>query len=165
MTDGPARTSRLSHLEIVVRSIDAVEPFYTGVLGFEITDRSERSGDGSMVFLSQDPEEHHQLVLRQSLDPHDRQLDHVAFRVDSLGELRDVFASAVDAGVAAIETVSHGSSWSIYVPDPEGNRIEYFVDTPWPVAQPCRFEIDLDLDDTELVAATETRLRDDGLLT
>lgn len=49
------------------------------------------------------------------------------------------------------------------MPDPEGNRIEHFVDTPWPVAQPCRFEIDLALDD-HLVAATEARLRHEGLL-
>jgi catechol-2,3-dioxygenase len=158
------RTARLSHLELVVDSIPAVEPFYTSVLGFSITDRSARSGDGSMVFLSQDPDEHHQLVLRQSAGLESRQLDHIAFRVDSLSNLREVLGAAETAGIERIETVSHGSTWSVYVPDPEGNRIEHFVDTPWPVAQPCRFEIDMTLDDDELVESTEARLREDGLL-
>lgn len=158
------RGARLSHLEIVVDSIPEVEPFYTSVLAFSVTDRSARSGDGSMVFLSQDPDEHHQLVLRQSTGSESRQLDHIAFRVDSLDDLRDVLDAAESAGIDKIETVSHGSTWSVYVPDPEGNRIEHFVDTPWPVAQPCRFDIDLTLDDDDLVAATEARLRRDGLL-
>jgi catechol 2,3-dioxygenase len=158
--------AKLSHLEIVVSSIPDVEPFYTSVLGFAVTDRSEGSGDGSMVFLSQDPDEHHQLVLRQSSGESVRDhLDHIAFRLDTLAELREVLAAARDAGIDRIETVSHGSTWSVYVPDPEGNRIEHFVDTPWAVTQPCRFDVDLDVDDEALAAATEARIRDLGPLT
>ena len=77
------RSARLSHLEIVVDSIPEVEPFYTSVLAFSVTDRSARSGDGSMVFLSQDPDEHHQLVLRQSTGSESRQPDHIAVRLHS----------------------------------------------------------------------------------
>ena len=61
-------------------------------------------------------------------------------------------------GEAAIETVSHGTSWSIYLRDPEGNRLELFVDTPWHVDQPLRFPIDLSLTDDELIAWTEKRI-------
>ena len=54
------RVARLSHLEIVVGEIEPMEHFYTQSLGFEVTDRSAHRGDGEMVFLSQDPNEHHQ---------------------------------------------------------------------------------------------------------
>ena len=144
----------------------AMEHFYTTLLGFDVTDRSAQTGDGEMVFLSQDPDEHHQLVLRQAERPtaRDALLDHIAFRVPTLEELRAVHRAAEEFGAGPIETVSHGSTWSVYVPDPETNRIEFFVDTPWPVAQPCRFDIDLSLSDQELKESTEAHLRELALL-
>lgn len=153
--------ARLSHLEIVVEEMEPMERFYIDLLGFEVTDRSERRGDGEMVFFSQDPDEHHQLVLRQSVREAARPelLDHIAFRVGSLTDLRVVLGAAVESQLEHIETVSHGSTWSIYVRDPEANRVEFFVDTPWPVAQPCRFDIDLSLSDAELVTWTENQLQ------
>lgn len=57
------------------------------------------------------------------------------------------------------ETVSHGNSWSIYIRDPEGNRVDVFTDTPWHVAQPVRFEIDLNLPDEMLLQRTEDAIR------
>ena len=39
--------------------------------------------------------------------------------------------------------ISHGNAWSIYFKDPEGNRVELFVDTPWYTPQPCREPLDL----------------------
>ncbi len=160
------RSVRLSHLEIVVDQMEPMERFYTGLLGFEVTDRSAQRGDGEMVFLSQDPDEHHQLVLRQATPDGDRAslLDHIAFRVGSLSELRALHTSARETNVPHIETVSHGSTWSVYLRDPEGNRIEHFVDTPWSISQPCRFEIDLSLADDELIDRTETHLRELELL-
>jgi len=159
--------AQLSHLEIVVDDLGPMEHFYTGLLGFGVTDRSVRTGDGEMVFLSQDPEEHHQVVLRQAErgSQSNTLLDHVAFRTASLADLRIFHEEAMEAGVDNIETVSHGSTWSVYVRDPEANRVEFFVDTPWPVAQPCRFEIDLSLSDADLVDSTEANLRELGLLT
>lgn len=160
------RSVRLSHLEIVVQKMEPMERFYTERLGFEVTDKSSRAGDGQMVFLSQDPGEHHQLVLRQAAREisGDTLLDHIAFRVDSLDDLRAVHRSVLEADGSGIETVSHGSTWSVYVRDPEANRVEFFVDTPWPVSQPCRFEIDLSQSDVELIAWTENHLRDQALL-
>jgi catechol-2,3-dioxygenase len=129
----------LSHLDVVVATMGPMEIFYTDVLGFEVTDRSARSGHGEMIFLSQDPDEHHQLVLRQAGREAgcDTLLDHIGFRVDSLSELRELHRLVLEESVDDIETVSHGSTWSVYVRDPEANRVEFFVDTPWPVAQPC----------------------------
>ena len=149
---------KLSHLELYVDDIVQTERFYTRLLGFVVTDRDP---DGDMVFLSGDPAEHHQLVLNAAHDQGDTrgELDHISFRVESLGKLRD-FDRVLRAHGVVPETVSHGNSWSIYFRDPAGNRLEIFTATPWHVSQPCRFEIDLQLGDEELLELTERRIRD-----
>lgn len=151
----------LSHFEIKVRRLAPMEDFYTRVLGFVVTDRS-LPGAHQMVFLSANAGEHHQVVLAEAEagDFASGSLDHLAFRVDDLATLRRLYDALEAYGGLTIETVSHGTSWSLYVHDPEGNRIELFVDTPWHVAQPLRFPIDLSLPDDELVARTEERIRE-----
>jgi catechol-2,3-dioxygenase len=64
-------------------------------------------------------------------------------------------AAAQKAGVTRFLPISHGRGWSIYFPDPEGNSIECFVDTPWHVRQPVVDPLDLSLSDEEIVAQTE----------
>lgn len=147
----------LSHFELYVSDVAGMEKFYTRHLGFVVTDRGE--GDGAMVFLSRNPDEHHQLVLnpRQSHTPVESPLDHIAFRVDSISSLRVFYKSLVSAA-GSLQTVSHGTTWSIYFRDPEDNRLELFTDTPWHVNQPCRFEIDFALSDKELLEFTRQKI-------
>ena len=150
----------ISHLEFRVADAAAMEAFYTEALGFVVTDRGH--GPGAMVFLSRSAREHHQIVLNPVTDgagAPDR-LDHVAFRVGSLDALRGVHRRLAGAGADALESVSHGTTWSVYFRDPEANRIEVFTETPWHVDQPARFEIDLGLPDEALIAATEAAIRD-----
>ena len=110
-----------------------------------------------MVFLSGDPGEHHQLVLGEAeagaFD--DGSFDHIAFRVGGLDDLRALHRALGRVESIETRTVCHGTTWSIYFHDPEGNRVELFADTPWHVAQPARFDIDLTLPDAELLALTE----------
>lgn len=157
MTKPPNLT--LSHLELRVADVERMERFYTNMLGFVVTDRGD--GDNAMVFLSRSPEEHHQIVLNPvSQGPGERgALDHIALRVDSLGALRQVYQKLIGQDGISYETVSHGTTWSIYVRDPEGNRLEIFADTPWHVAQPIRFAIDLSLSDEDLIRGTENAIR------
>ncbi len=149
----------LSHFELYVRDLPRMEAFYTRGLGFVVTDRGK--GADGLVFLSRSPDEHHQLVLnpRPARRPQDSPLDHISFRVASLGDVRKVHAALKDEPGVALEAVSHGTTWSLYFRDPEGNRLEVFADTPWHVAQPCRFAIDFALDDERLRAETERRIR------
>ena len=148
----------LSHLELRVKDVNLMERFYTEVLGFIATDRGQ--GVNAMVFLSRSPDEHHQIVLSPGGDGRSGALDHIALRVDGLDALRRIFNLLKDFKDVRYETVSHGTTWSIYVEDPEGNRVEVFADTPWHVAQPVRFEIDLDLTDEELLRRTEDAIRE-----
>jgi catechol 2,3-dioxygenase len=57
--------------------------------------------------------------------------------------LRDILGRLQAEGAEAIFPASHGLAWSIYANDPEGNRLEFFVDTDWYIKQP--FSIPLDL--------------------
>lgn len=148
----------LSHLELCVKDVGRMERFYTDVLGFVATDRGE--GAGGMVFLSRSPDEHHQIVLSPGGHGSPGSLDHVALRVESLEDLRKIYDVLKTRGDVGYKTVSHGTTWSIYMKDPEGNRVEVFADTPWFVAQPVRFEIDLDLGDEELARRTEEAIRE-----
>jgi catechol-2,3-dioxygenase len=136
-----------------------MEAFYTRTLGFLVTDRTPPGGH-QMVFLSCNAGEHHQIVLAQSrdVDFSTASLDHLAFRISDLRSLRSLRDDLTSYGSLSIETVSHGTTWSIYFRDPEGNRIELFVTTPWHVAQPLRFPIDLSRPDDDLIAWTEEKI-------
>jgi catechol-2,3-dioxygenase len=135
-----------------------METFYTRYLGFVVTDRGQ--GEDGMVFLSRNPHEHHQVVLNPAVArPPQSPVDHVSFRVETLADLKALHRSLA-ASPAGLQTVSHGNTWSVYFHDPDGNRLELFTDTPWHVAQPCRFEIDLALAESELIELTENTIRE-----
>jgi catechol 2,3-dioxygenase len=51
-----------AHMGIYVSNIELMLDFYSRVLGFSVTDRA-RVRDADVVFLSRNPEEHHQIVL------------------------------------------------------------------------------------------------------
>jgi len=148
----------LSHIELYVQDIAQMECFFTKKLGFVVTDRGE--GKYGMVFLSRSPEEHHQIVLnpRQSHRLIESPLDHISFRVGSIAELRVFNTYLKDTAEVALQTVSHGTTWSLYFRDPENNRFEIFTDTPWYVHQPCKFVIDFDLSDEELIQFTKSKI-------
>lgn len=157
---GHAMSYTVSHFEIRVRDGAAMEKFYTEVLGFQVTDRGlltrGPAAGRELVFMSHSPDEHHQIVLI----PSDAQaaagsgIGHVAFRVDTLDEVRRVFEKVRAIGHTRPEPVSHGNTWSVYFRDPEDNRIEVFTQTPWHATQPCRFDVDYDQDDAALKEAT-----------
>jgi hypothetical protein len=78
--------------------------------------------------------------------------------VEDLGALRGYDKAIRGYGGLPVDAVSHGTSWSVYFRDPEGNRLELFADTPWHVAQPVRFAIDLSLPDAELIPWTKAKI-------
>src|SRR5262249_56081924 len=53
-------------------------------------------------------------------------------------------------GGTDVQAVTHGNAFSVYFRDPEGNRVEVFIDTPWHVTQPFREPMDLSLSDEEV---------------
>ncbi len=134
--------------------------FYQGVLGFAVTDEGGL-GERALVFLSRDPAEHHQLVLAAGRAAGEGAgvLNHISFRLESLAALRAVWRRVSAAPHGPVEQVTHGMSWSLYFRDPEGNRVECFVDTPWYTPQPCREPLDFSRSDEEILGETEALCR------
>ena len=52
-----------SHFGIFVVDLQLMKKFYADVLGFYVTDEGQFPNGQSLVFLSRDPNEHHQIVL------------------------------------------------------------------------------------------------------
>ena len=127
-----------SHVGIYVTDIQRMQAFYTRFLGFTVTDHGELDtpkGMVNLVFLSRDPNEHHQIVLAtgRPADLGFNTINQLSFRVDSLGTLRalyDDMLGAMRSEVSEVSPACHGNALSVYVRDPEGNRLELFVDTP-----------------------------------
>jgi catechol-2,3-dioxygenase len=155
---------RFSHIGLHVHDIDVMVDFYTTLLGLEMTDRGRLPlpSHPQIVFLSSDPEEHHQIALvegRRDGGIAGGVVNQISFHVGDLASLRAMKAAAEKAGVTRFLPVSHGRGWSLYFPDPEGNGIECFVDTPWHVRQPVVEPLDLSLSDAEILARTEAACR------
>ncbi len=150
----------LSHIELYVQDLAKMEQFYTQNLSMLVTDRGE--GNQGMVFLSRSPEEHHQIVLNpgKSHRTIESPIDHIAFRVSNISDLRKLNASLQLNSEIKIQAVSHGTAWSIYFRDPENNRFEIFCDTPWYVNQPCKFSVDITKTDEELIEFTKNKIKD-----
>ena len=70
--------------------------------------------------------------------------------------LREMHRRLADEKVRDLYPVSHGNALSVYFLDPEGNRIELFVDTPWYCKQPMRIPMDMNLPDEKLWAWAES---------
>ena len=155
---------RLAHMGMFVRDLERMVAFYKEVLGFIESDRGHARGF-DIVFLTRDPNAHHQLVLssgRPETSGPTHAIQQISFMVDALDDLRAMHAVVSQRDdVSAIQTVDHGNAWSVYFRDPEENRIEVYLDSPWHVAQPHRVTLDLSLDDAEIHRLTEERLRGD----
>lgn len=155
---------RFSHFGMSVTNLARMEDFYTRVLGFTVTDRGQLpgpQGPRDLVFLSRDPDEHHQIVLvtgrpaELAFNP----INQISLKADSLATLRALREAIRQEGINDISPVSHGNAVSIYTFDPEGNRLELFIDLPWYVAQPMVVAVDLDPADDVLMARLEAHAR------
>ena len=135
--------------------------FYSGFLGFAVSDRGETANGGEIVFMTRDPREHHQFVMAtgRPADLSFNIVNQLSFRVDSLDTLRELQRGLKNEHVTELGPVSHGNALSVYLHDPEKNRVELLIDTPWYVPQPCRLPADLSLPDDELWATLEKQAR------
>jgi catechol 2,3-dioxygenase-like lactoylglutathione lyase family enzyme len=152
-----------SHVGIYVTNIERMVDFYTRVLRFVVSDRGKTSqGGGDIVFMTRDPAEHHQFVMASGR-PADLQyniVNQLSFRVDSLETLRSLRDELKgESDVKVFDPITHGNALSVYFLDPEGNRVEFLIDTPWHVPQPFRIPVDFSLSDDQLWASIEKHVR------
>ncbi len=155
-----------SHAVLYVRDQKSMIEFYSKILGFEVTDRGPLGDDSSpeIVFMSQDPEEHHQLAMiqtRQDEGP-SNSVNHFAFRIGDFEDIGQLNARLVEFGGIKVMPLSHGNTLSIYFSDPEGNGLEVFWDTPWHVAQPQGKPWDVKLSKQDALSWVENSFKDEA---
>ena len=146
------KVSGLGHVGIFVNDLMKQRDFYSRVMGLEIAD--EDLEERGMVFLSAHPdEEHHEFVIMKGRSgPADAQvIQQISFKVDTLSELKDFYTTFRGEGVNIQRTVSHGNAFGMYADDPEGNTIEIYYKTGFPVPQPHGDPVDLDMSEEELL--------------
>lgn len=151
----------LSHFGIHVTNIDRMADFYTRVLGLVVTDRGKLADGPELAFLSHDPDQHHQLVLitgRPAAGGYNV-VNQISFKLGTLEDLKAMHARVRAEGIAEFRVVTHGNAWSVYFADPEGNRVELFVDTPWHTPQPFAEPFDIEAPTATILARTEAICR------
>lgn len=156
---------KFSHVGIYVKNIEKMEQFYTKNLGFFVTDRGRLNtprGEVQLVFLSRDPKTHHQIVLATGR-PEDEifnPINQISLEADCLETLQELYLKFVKLNIPHLDPITHGNAISFYAPDPEGNRLELFIDTPWYVSQPMKIPLDLTKNATQLMLEVENHARE-----
>ena len=127
----------IGHVHLKVADLERALAFWSGVLGFEVT---QRLGDQA-VFLSAGGYHHH--IGLNTWESHGASppppattgLYHVAIRYPDRRELAGVLRSVLAAGIPLEGATDHGVSEAIYLRDPDGNGVELYRDRPrdeWP---------------------------------
>jgi catechol 2,3-dioxygenase len=129
----------IGHVHLKVADIDRALAFWSGILGFEVT---QRFGDQA-AFISAGGYHHHiglNTWESKGGPPPPRGstgLYHVAVRYPDRRALADALRRLVDARVPIDGATDHGVSEAIYLRDPDGNGVELYRDRPreeWPRA-------------------------------
>lgn len=144
----------IGHVHLKVADLDRAVAFYSGVLGFAVT---QRYGKGA-AFLSAGGYHHHLgLNTWESRGgdppaPGTTGLYHVAILYPTRAALADALRRLIAAGVPLTGASDHGVSEALYLDDPDGNGVELYCDRPpeeWPrtpTGELAMFTHPLDLD-------------------
>lgn len=156
IANNSAPSLRFSHIGLFVFDLPRMASFYQRALRFTRTDSGDL-GHVQLVFLSRDPSEHHQLVLASGRPENlpFNIVNQISFRVPDLATLRLFDARLREEGASDVQPVTHGNAISVYCRDPEGNRLEIFMDTPWYCEQPLREPVDLGEADEAIMLRAE----------
>ena len=119
--DGSPVVFGIGHMLLRTRDLDRSLAFYTDVLGLTIRKRGEARDGGPLVATNEG------IALTTGRVEGESPIEHLAFRgarIDALAERAREHGVAIVDGPAV--TAEYGTS--IYVEDPDGNRIEIYGD-------------------------------------
>ena len=118
----------LGHVVLCVKDLARSEAFYHELLGISI---SVRAPQWSMTFLSLG--QHHDVALLEVSDaepPPGKTLgvDHVAFKLEGGDEALAAAKQELETAGVRVAGMDHVVTKSLYLLDPDGNKIEIFID-------------------------------------
>lgn len=137
MTSPLPPETRVGHVHLKVSNLDRAIAFYSGVLGFEVT---QRYGPQA-AFLSAGGYHHHiglntwESAGGRAPAPGTTGLYHVAFVFPDRASLGQAIDRVLAAGIALDGAADHGVSEAVYLRDPDGNGVELYRDRApedWP---------------------------------
>ncbi|ATC65156.1 glyoxalase [Nibricoccus aquaticus] len=127
----------IGHIHLKVANLEAAVGFYSGVLGFQVTERFANT----VAFLSAGGYHHH-IALNtwesrggKPPPPGTTGLYHAAILYPTRADLADALRRLLAHGVRIDGASDHGVSEAIYLRDPDGNGLELYWDRPrelWP---------------------------------
>lgn len=129
--------TRIGHVHLKVADLERAIAFYSGVLGFAVTQRYGRSA----AFLAAGGYHHHiglntwQSAGGSPPPEHATGLFHTAILYPTRAALADALRRLQRAGVALDGASDHGVSEALYLRDPDQNGVELYWDRPqsqWP---------------------------------
>ena len=136
------------HVGLGARDPAALAAFFHNLLGLHLVGGSAAGtfALGATAFLSSHPdEESHDLALFAN-----PALQHTAFKVASLADLRAVYRRVLDRGIPVKMAFNHAASLAFYFEDPEGHLLEVYWPTGVRWRQPHAEPIDLTLSEEAL---------------
>ena len=144
----------LSHVVLHVNDMDKMVAFYKDVLGL----LKYREHPGRMVFMTPDPElDDHQLALVKGREGDAKLIAHIAWRVETVADVKAYYERFKAEGVTIDHCVSHayqemGNTVSCYFLDPEGNCLEVYALVSQRDDARINRKLDLDQSVAEIVA-------------
>ena len=137
MTHSVDPQARIGHVHLKVADLDRAIAFYSGVLGFSVT---QRYGAGAAFLAAGNYHHHIGLNTWESAGgtppPKGHTgLYHTAFLYPSRAALGDALKRVLNAGIKLDGASDHGVSEALYLRDPDENGVELYWDKPeadWP---------------------------------
>ena len=129
--------TRIGHVHLKVADLDRAIAFYSGVLGFGIT---QHYGDQAAFLAAGDYHHHIGLNTWESAGgtpppPGHTGLYHTAFLYPDRASLGAALARVIAGGIPIDGAADHGVSEAVYLRDPDGNGVELYRDrnpADWP---------------------------------
>jgi catechol 2,3-dioxygenase len=128
---------RIGHGHLKVADLERALNFYSGVLGFELTQRYGKEA----AFVSAGGYHHHiglntwESAGGKPPPPGSTGLFHLAILYPTRAELADALRRLIKAKIPLDGASDHGVSEALYLRDPDGNGLELYWDRPereWP---------------------------------
>ena len=160
---------RLGHVNLWVGSLEASQHFYSQICGLHL-DFWEPDLKAAFVGTGHT---HHDVAMMEKTDGQARYgrngflqlpagigytagLNHMAWEIETEAELVDNFEKLHKAGIKTSETVDHQIARSIYMSDPDGNGLEYTIDSVPDWRQVVSGAVDLITEGWNVAASTRS---------